>query len=102
MSAIGKGDWVECIDGSPHEELAVTLREGGVYRVRETCEGLGVHGQPISGVRLFEITLASGPRGIEAAWGIVRFRPIYRPKAEFITSLLAPSPAKPVRVGEDA
>ena len=92
---IGVGDFVECVNDAPHEWKGVKrLSLGSVYQVR------GFH--PRGSIYLRGVVLPKGPKGIEAGWGLPRFRPIYRPKAELIQSLLAPAPAKPVRVGEDA
>lgn len=85
MSAIGKGDWVECVDASPGwYGLPSGLAVGAVYQIAKVVVP-GVfwlaqvdHGSPYSGFRA------------------ERFRPIYRPKANAFDHLLKPVD---VRVG---
>ena len=91
MSAIGPGDWVECIrtgDGrADHPGRGFTL--GKLYCVREvsaknypcpcgrTCGGL-------------RFTNMKDPA--IGWWSACAFRPIYRPKADFIEALKRPAP----------
>ncbi len=97
MSAIGPGDWVECVYFQPHPMAPkAELVVGGVYQVEWVGEGQ-YRGAPGGGLRVVDDPLPN-----DCGWRIEWFRPVYRPKAEFITSLLAPAPANPVRVGEPA
>jgi hypothetical protein len=88
VSAIGPGDWVECVnpevgDGSDF------VRLGAIYCVEELvgvdwptpCCG-GVVGMELVGV----------PRSEDEAWCPCAFRPIYRPNADFIEHLKQPAP----------
>lgn len=106
---IGPGDWVECAPPSgyrgdiPIEQVGISgsyPKRGHVYRVREVGQYRTLQGME-DGLRLVGI-VASTPGHPDSWWPARCFRPIYRPKAELIQSLLAPTPAKPVRVGEDA
>lgn len=100
MSAIGPGDWVECVDGSPHAVCGASLVAGKLYRVRDaipdarTARGRGPT------LCLVEIVLPIGVHGVEMSWALARFRPIYRPKSEIIEALKQPAPS--VRETEDA
>lgn len=92
---IGPGDWVECVNASPfHSRNAVSnrLRVGAIYQIANCGLDPG-DGVPI----VWLVGLDSGD--FTRAFLAARFRPIYRPKASLIESLLT---AKPVRVGEDA
>lgn len=94
MSAIGKGDWVECVSydgGHPHPARMVgTLTVGGIYRVRKVVRGRdSVRGVPADGIQVDGV-YAYHANGVEGAWHPDRFRPIYRPRADLIESLLQP------------
>lgn len=85
MSAIGPGDWVECVIGRPHTfHPPATLVVGQLYLVR------GLH--PNGSLYLAGVVLPKGPKGIEAGWGLPRFRPVYRPKSSLIETLKQPAP----------
>lgn len=88
--AIGKGDWVECIDASPHKATGIAiLVVGAIYRVRDT-ETI----REKSGVRLHGVVLPIHPSGKEYGWVPARFRPIYRPRPDAFSDLLkAPTEA---------
>jgi hypothetical protein len=87
--AIGPGDWVECVS-NPNANPRVAV--GSLYRVNEIIpswgpcplcadtdtQALTFEGHPIERNWL----------GRQLGWCPCRFRPIYRPKAEFTTSLL--------------
>jgi len=102
---IGPGDWVECVDASPHRgardpSVVAPLTCGALYRVRDVVEGF-IGGQLVSGLLLVGITNPTNREGLEFAYDIERFRPIYRPNKEIIESLKQPAPAG-VRELEDA
>lgn len=95
VSAIGPGDWVECVDaGSNPGKRGPPLEVGRVYRVQAVVsqghpclhDGCGHNLLEVAGVN-HELPCCPN-----------RFRPVYRPKADLIASLKAP----PVRVGEFA
>jgi hypothetical protein len=89
MSAIGNGDWVECIRVRQSPKPA-GFKVGGVYRVaRVICNGgCGEHGRgaKCGGLFFYDMPLP-GPGG----WAACAFRPIYTPKAEFLEQLLRKS-----------
>lgn len=87
VSAIGPGDWVECVDSRGWEHLVPV---GSVHLVEDVTMWQG----RIPSLILKGIASPSGYREVLAEC----FRPIYRPKADLIESLKAP----PVRVGEFA
>ncbi len=102
MSAIGPGDWVECVNNTPlpdhsgvYLDALRELRVGAIYQVR--AFGLG-------GTILL-VGLQSGSERLGYApphgWMVARFRPVYRPNQEIIESLKQPAPAG-VRELEDA
>lgn len=90
MSAIGPGDWVECVDASGANNGGMFdggfLVAGRVYQVRALstltggAPGVKLVGQP-------DIHLKTGKRG---SYSVTRFRPIYRPKADLIERLMQP------------
>lgn len=102
-SAIGPGDWVECVDASPCPRYGDPgLRLGALYQVarterrRDEITGYEGDGVLLSGYR-------HPSRGVEkkSDWlGASRFRPIYRPKADLIESLKAPVTRTPQVVRE--
>lgn len=86
MSAVGPGDWVECVDVAPrpnqpsrYRVALAQLQVGKLYRVVGEAE---IRGLIIEGVRA-----AAEPA---LGWKVERFRPIYRPKQELIETLKAP------------
>lgn len=93
MSAIGKGDWVECIS---HHAEKIGLRAGAAYLVeevrdmgrdcsscRDACKRMGLR---LSGATPIVQGYAVGFVCSSA------FRPIYRPKSTFIETLKQPAP----------
>lgn len=93
MSAIGPGDWVECVDASPRPEhygpylaAIAELRVGRVYQVR---------GLAPSGIYIVGILSGDERRGFAAPFGFAasRFRPIWRDSKSLIETLLEPLPA---------
>ena len=87
MSAIGPGDFVECVDASrkPHNTHQPKVVEGRVYRVVEV--GLAAAGgRWLPGLLLADAPPAR-PNGFYRA---DRFRPIYRPKSSLIEQLKRP------------
>jgi hypothetical protein len=103
MSAIGPGDWVECIDASPHARLPdrQILQLGKLYCIRDVTTGLRLNGKREAALRLVGLVLPVINRpGNEYAWSPARFRPIYRPRdnAEFIEKLKTPAPPETVEV----
>lgn len=94
MSAIGPGDWVECVEASGAGPLEV----GRIYQVADvfpshpgcTCY---CHGREVGGLNLIELPVSTVAGWIHAHC-ILCFRPIYRPKADFIESLKRPAPAE--------
>lgn len=95
-AAIGKGDWVECVQNRlPTTAPPVGLIVGRVYQV----EAAGVlpaddENPGVAWLRPCGVTMRPGKQGFRASW----FRPVLTPKAELIESLKAP----PVRVREPA
>lgn len=94
MSAIGPGDWVECVNARPSHWYGYDcgLVVGAVYQVRAIIPaaispfgdtGLGLHLHEI--VRPLDVDW-----GTEPAFCATRFRPVYRPKSELIQGLLQP------------
>lgn len=95
MSAIGPGDWVECLKGS---SMISDCVPGGLYCVEAIVPAEGEC--PQCGDDTPEGLLFSGhkkrlsPCGLYWSWCPCRFRPIYRPRAEFIESLKQPAPSR--------
>lgn len=95
MSAIGPGDWVECVDmRSPGRVGFRWLRgervpqEGSVYRVSDLWTDS--NGEVVILVG-WERVGASLEHGRRVGFRANRFRPIYRPKADLIESLKTPA-----------
>lgn len=83
MSAIGVGDWVECVDATDCQNLAVGVR----YQVERIFTArLSWYGDH----RLRDgIDLVGVPRDEpDCCYDLVRFRPISAPKSELLQSLL--------------
>lgn len=97
MSAIGPGDWVECIKAAKGAAPTAELTLGALYQVRGLREGV-LRGAPGVGIYLVGIVNPKAKTGKEWAYSIERFRPIYRPNAEFIERLKHPAPADLVEV----
>lgn len=93
MSAIGPGDFVECVSRSAN--FPDRLADGAIYSVRAVVPGPFKNSD--FGVHLREVDNAN-PNG----WSNHLFRPVYRPKQELIQSLKAPPINAPARVSEDA
>lgn len=101
MSAAIEPDmYVEFIRAGPFAscghgwELTPELTIGAIYRVEDVVPGHEfVDG--VGGLTLVEVP-GFYPCGQRFTYDIRRFRPIYRPKAEFIAELLAPAPAESV------
>ena len=78
MSAIGKGDWVQCVDDSPacpgYEFPRPFIRKGGVYCVERVLPGELFE----SNQDAFELVGVEGcdPDGDRAAFLIWRFKPL--------------------------
>lgn len=95
MTAIGPGDWVECVDNAPRSfnvnkrqiEALKFLKLGKIYVVRGFA--------PFAGILLAEIK--AGDEDFGFGWAEERFRPIYRPKADLIERLMQPVPDEPVK-----
>lgn len=94
MSAIGPGDWVECVDASPRyvpgvgmSPVPAPLVKGAVYRVERVVYDArwDETGIVLDGIR-------ENAWRIDGAFNVDRFRPIYRPKSEIIESLKQPAP----------
>lgn len=97
---IGPGDWVECIArgrGNPpgvQFERDAPLDVGRLYRVVKVVRGVDrKSGEFREGVFLTWPRTFIG--GVEAAWPLERFRPVYRPKQTVIDSLTAPPERTP-------
>lgn len=99
MSAIGPGDWVECIrtGDRPDPRPGVGFGLGKLYCVREvsTRDYLCPCGKRHAGLRF--TNMLDSPMGW---WSMCAFRPIYRPRdnAEFIEKLKTPAPPETVEV----
>lgn len=88
MSAIGKGDWVECVDASPSVVTGESiLVAGAIYRVSAI---VGPDAYGAMGLQLVGVALTANQRLWGLGWLIDRFRPIYRPSADFIEKLKQP------------
>jgi hypothetical protein len=97
-NAIGPGDWVEFLGyggnpGSFSGADGTKLRVGGLYQVEEIIRAAMSTGGTCEAITLVGIHRLS-VRGRRMAYLPERFRPIYRPRADFIESLKAPSPAR--------
>jgi len=88
-SAIGPGDWVECVDTNPvnfptfdpQKTGPELLTKGAVYQVESIVPSR--RRRPM--LQLREVRSTRNPMG---AFYAHRFRPIYRPKADLIERLL--------------
>lgn len=88
MNAVGVGDWLECLtDGTRG-----VFRKGALYCVsaiddREAqCDVCGRTDEP--GLEFHYMPMAP-----DAGWAACRFKPVYRPRATLIESLLTPADA---------
>lgn len=90
MSAIGKGDWVQCVDASPDlwGEDHVRLQLDGIYFVTDVGDAYLPDGSVDSGVRLDR----DNPSEHDSLWNINRFRPMGGSGRTAADHLLAPAP----------
>ena len=95
MSAIGPGDWVECVDmvsdfsGGCEVWLDDALPiEGQIYQVSDAWIDDDGYSVILVGWEREKARLDWGRR---CGFAIERFRPIYRPKADLIESLKTPA-----------
>lgn len=111
-SAIGPGDWIEFVGPFSDAAMRAAIRSSGVqfvgsYRVgtMTLCEAV------TDQMRLPDGSVAPGLKtrdvkafknGHEMWLGASQWRPIYRPRADFIESLKAPPISAPARETEDA
>ena len=98
MSAIGKGDWVECVDAYGPSMPEAGYRTGGIYQV----SGVGVYD---ASKGWFWLNCAGCPSPHELmkscpypGWDIECFRLIYSPKQFLIETLKQPTPPEKVSV----
>lgn len=87
MSAIGPGDWVECVDASLYHGQPNGLSVGAVYRVKELLDC------PIDGPGC-SLVGVSPPVARKRGYLLSRFRPIYRPRKGAFDHLLKPMDIK--------
>lgn len=66
-----RGDWLECIDGSPCPHTGDSLTAGRLYRVREVVR---LTGEKKPALRLVGATRTSHSLGYERTWEANRFR----------------------------
>ena len=101
MTAIGPGDWVECVgyavDKRSFESRGPTPKKGGVYQIEAVVMGRLRDGTVEPAYRLvgWHVPSEIGGRIVYPTSG---FRPIYRPKADLIERLMQPVPDEPVKV----
>ena len=90
MSAIGPGDFVECVDASPTRGgWPVPFVAGAVYLV----ERLHVYSDAWACAGAIAVVIRGCPNpynGGEDGWNPGRFAPVYRPKQSLILDLLQP------------
>lgn len=91
MSAIGKGDWVECVRITKGD-YQIRLRD--IYCVEAvvpqpgSCRGCEAHGVVCERVGIVLVGVRVGER--LRAWCSRAFAPIYRPKSSLIQQLSQP------------
>jgi hypothetical protein len=94
VSAIGPGDFIECVDAGPYRgsggwvvPTLALLVHGAIYQVAtlSTHPEYGVPTVCLVGYPSYGEEVGDA---IFCGWGLFRFRPIYRPKADLIESLL--------------
>jgi hypothetical protein len=100
MSAIGPGDWVECVQNRrPTTQPPVGLVVGGVYLVVDAGVTPPDDYYPHTPwVRLASPAPRPGKLGFRAAW----FRPVHRPQEHAFDYLLENLPAELEREGVSA
>lgn len=96
---IGKGDWVEYVSRDPTKKYFKAARHegppvvpGGLYRVRDIRRGQYMDGSREDGLRLVGIR-GFNEAGLEGAWPVTLFRPVYRPDESFLSRLMSDLPA---------
>jgi hypothetical protein len=99
--AIGPGDWVECVSGRAETAFRTgggsrPLHVGGMYRIRAMTPVRGSDNVVRPGCWLMEIRGSRWTNGLECAFRLDGFRPVYRPKQEIIEALKTP-----VKLSED-
>jgi hypothetical protein len=98
MSAIGPGDWLECVDAV--SDLGGSLFDGGflvhgrIYQVEEVTEARITSGVMVPSVRLVGQPDLHGRSGRRGSYAVSRFRPVYRPNSDFIEALKQPAPER--------
>lgn len=103
MSAIGPGDWVECVGcDTPNHEGHEPVRgdrpqRGQIYLVDRVDLARSTTGRMRPALTVTS-PKAYSANGNEIGWGVENFRPIYRPKSELLESLLKRADAS-VNVG---
>lgn len=82
MSAIGPGDFVECVDASPPDrhDRGSRLVVGALYRIARLD------------ITPYRRLPACWVVGVDVLWRISRFRPIYRPRERAFDHLLTTIP----------
>lgn len=91
MTAIGPGDWVECVDADFGVGVWADRRrifKGMLYQVSDAW--IDFDNEPVILVG-WEREVATREFGARAGYWVRRFRPIYRPKADLIESLKTPA-----------
>lgn len=103
-AALEPGMWVECINAEfrggvgPYWRMTPPLKLRAIYRIEDILPSALFEDDT---VRLALIDIPGCyPDGHRFAYGAPRFRPIYRPRAEFIEALKAPPITAPVRESE--
>jgi len=89
VSAIGPGDWVECVNNSDGHECIVSLGELRQVLDVGPCLYRGLEHLTVLFILPPGHTCPDGGRYCGSSIG--RFRPIYRPKADLIESLKTPA-----------
>ena len=95
MDAIGPGDWVECVEapkGGAYSDEGFA-RVGCIYQVREVIDRCRGNDGVEPGCRLVGQPQIIDDLGLECAYPLALFRPIYRPKSEIIEALKQPAPS---------
>lgn len=108
MSAIGPGDYVECVDAEPPvmgswaDDAGARVFAGKVYRVEEVgvCKSFKYGFGP--GVRVDGLEAQYPIAGLPySLWPLARFRPIYRRDESLTERLLQPLPADVEQLNPD-
>lgn len=77
MSAIGPGDFLECVDASPYGVGPQILVLGQRYEILAVHDYLPHHGNPETDWYDCAVDLVDVPSPAEGlAWGLYRFRPV--------------------------